>query len=248
LPENFALMGMSERDKLTVAERDGEGRMQAFLAEQAARHRIWLVGGTVPIAGPDPERVFATSLLFDDKGERVARYDKIHLFDVKLPEGEESYHESETTVPGDRAVVAETPFGRLGIAVCYDLRFPELFREMLDQGMEILALPSAFTAVTGRAHWEALIRARAIENQIYLIAAAQGGFHVNGRETHGDSMVVDPWGNILDRLARGSAVVSAEMHTDRLASIRRGFPSLSHRRLSCGIDGLPLAGGGPQTP
>lgn len=235
LPENFALMGMTEADKLAEAEEDGRGPLQAFLAEQAQRHGLWLVGGTIPIASDDPNRVFGSSLLFSDLGERVVRYDKIHLFDVQLPEGEESYNESETTAPGDRAVVVETPFGRLGIAVCYDLRFPELFREMLDRGMEILALPAAFTAITGRAHWEALIRARAIENQIYVIAAAQGGFHVNGRETHGDSMVVDPWGQVLDRLARGSGVVSGEMDPERLAAVRRSFPSISHRRLSCGI-------------
>jgi deaminated glutathione amidase len=235
LPENFALMGMRESDKLSEAEEDGQGPLQAFLAEQAGRHRIWLVGGTIPMLSADPERVYGTSLVFNDLGERVARYDKIHLFDVQLPEGEESYHESETTAPGDRGVVVDTPFGRLGIAVCYDLRFPELFREMLDQGMEILALPAAFTAITGRAHWEALIRARAIENQIYLVAAAQGGFHVNGRETHGDSLVVDPWGQILGRLPRGAGVVSAELHRDRLISVRRSFPALSHRRLSCGI-------------
>lgn len=235
LPENFALMGMTEADKLSVAEPDGEGPLQAFLAEQAARHRVWLLGGTLPIASGDPGRVFGASLLFNERGERVARYDKIHLFDVHLPEGDECYHESETIAHGERAVVADTPFGRLGIAVCYDLRFPELFREMLDQGMELLALPAAFTAITGRAHWEALIRARAIENQIYLVAAAQGGFHVNGRETHGDSMVVDPWGQVLDRLARGSGVVLGEMNRERLASIRRSFPSLQHRRLSCAI-------------
>ncbi|OOG25892.1 acyltransferase [Thioalkalivibrio denitrificans] len=230
LPENFALMGMSEADKLAVAEEDGRGPLQAFLSEQAARHRIWLVGGTIPVASEDPGRVFGASLLFNDLGEREARYDKIHLFDVQLPDEGESYHESETTAPGDRTVVVNTPFGRLGIAVCYDLRFPEQFRGMLDQGMELLALPAAFTAITGRAHWEALIRARAIENQIYLIAAAQGGFHVNGRETHGDSMVVDPWGHILDRLPKGTGVVSGPLSPEHLASIRRSFPTLSHRR------------------
>lgn len=235
LPENFALMGMSEGDKLAVAEPDGEGPLQGFLAEQAARHRVWLVGGTIPVASGDPKRVFGTSLLFNDQGERVARYDKIHLFDVRLPEGEESYNESETIAPGDRTVVVDTPVGRLGMAVCYDLRFPEQFRQMVDQGMEVLSLPAAFTAITGRAHWEALIRARAIENQIYLVAAAQGGYHVNGRETHGDSMVVDPWGQVLDRLPRGSGVVLGEMSPERLATVRRSFPSLQHRRLSCAI-------------
>ncbi|MFW5453994.1 carbon-nitrogen hydrolase family protein [Thioalkalivibrio sulfidiphilus] len=235
LPENFAHMGMKESDKLEIAEADGEGPMQDFLADLARRHRLWVVGGTIPIRSADPGRVYASCLVYDDQGRRVARYDKIHLFDVKLPEGDESYHESETTMPGESAVVVETPFGRLGVAICYDLRFPELFRGMMDQGMDLLALPSAFTAITGRAHWEALIRARAIENQVYLVAAAQGGYHVNGRETHGDSMVVDPWGQVLDRLARGSGVVLGELHPERIASIRRSFPSLQHRRLSCAI-------------
>jgi nitrilase len=235
LPENFALMGMDEADKLSVAEAEGEGPLQDFLAEQARRNRLWLVGGTIPLKSSEPGRVYGSCLVYNDQGERVARYDKIHLFDVQLPEADESYHESETTMPGEAPVVVDTPFGRLGIAVCYDLRFPELFRGMMDQGMDLLALPAAFTAITGRAHWEALIRARAIENQIYLVAAAQGGYHVNGRETHGDSMVVDPWGQVLDRLARGSGVVLGELHGERIASIRRSFPSLQHRRLSCAI-------------
>ncbi|MDX9767848.1 MAG: carbon-nitrogen hydrolase family protein [Ectothiorhodospiraceae bacterium] len=235
LPENFSIMGMQESDKLAVAEADGDGPVQAFLAEQAQRHGVWLVGGTIPLKSPRPDKVYAASLLFDDRGRRVARYDKIHLFDVEVPDAGERYHESGSIEHGDRVVVVDTPFGRLGLAVCYDLRFPELFRGMLDQGMEIASLPSAFTAITGRAHWEPLIRARAIENQIYVIAAAQGGYHINGRETHGDSMIVDPWGNVLDRLPRGSGVVVGEIDRGRLASIRRSFPTIEHRRLSCAI-------------
>lgn len=231
LPENFALMGMTEYDKVMQREEDGRGPIQDFLAEQAARHGIWLVGGTAPLAAHDADKIRAACLVFDDRGHRVARYDKIHLFDVHLEENGEHYTESETIEPGHEVVVVETPFGRLGLAVCYDLRFPELFRKMLDQGMELLALPAAFTAATGRAHWEVLVRARAVENLCYVVAAAQGGYHVSGRETHGDSMVVDPWGVVQDRLPRGSSVVMGEMDRARLERIRRSFPALDHRRL-----------------
>ena len=233
LPENFAIMGLSESDKVAVSEADGEGPIQDFLARQAGTHGVWLVGGTIPIKSPDPARVYAACLLYNDRGERVARYDKIHLFDVHLMDSNESYNESETTLNGNDVVVVDTPFGRLGLAVCYDLRFPELFRSMLDQGVEIVSLPSAFTALTGNAHWESLIRARAIENLSYVIAAAQGGYHVNGRETHGHSMIVDPWGNILNQLKSGTGVVIAELDQERLSRIRSSFPAIEHRRLSC---------------
>lgn len=235
LPENFALIGMTEYEKVAQRETDGGGPIQDFLAEQAARHGVWLVGGTVPLAAHAPDKVRAACLLFDDQGRRVARYDKIHLFDVRLEESGENYIESETIEHGDATVVVDTPFGRLGLAVCYDLRFPELFRHIVDQGAEIIALPAAFTAVTGRAHWEVLVRARAIENLSYVIASAQGGYHVNGRETHGDSMVVDPWGVVMDRLPRGSGVVMAETDRERLQRLRRTFPALQHRRLSCTV-------------
>jgi predicted amidohydrolase len=235
LPENFAFMGMKESDKLGVCEQEGSGPLQEFLSDQARRHGIWLVGGTIPLCSTSSNKVYAACLLFDDHGKLVARYDKIHLFDVELVESAESYNESATTEHGKDIIVVDTPFGRLGLAVCYDLRFPELFRGMLDQGVEIVALPSAFTAITGRAHWESLIRARAIENLTFLIAAAQGGYHVNGRETHGDSMIVDPWGNVLDRLPRGSGVVLADIDCERLKSTRRTFPTIQHRRLTCRI-------------
>lgn len=235
LPENFALMGMSEKDLLKIREEDGSGPLQDFLAAQARQHGVWLVGGTVPMRLADSDRVRSACMLFDDQGERVARYDKIHLFDVTLEESGESYNESATFQHGSEIVVVDTPVGRLGLAVCYDLRFPELFRGMLDRGVEIVALPSAFTAITGKAHWESLIRARAIENLIYVVAAAQGGYHVNGRETHGDSMVVDPWGTVLNRLPRGSGVVLGKVDLDRLHSTRRSFPTIAHRRLTCKI-------------
>jgi deaminated glutathione amidase len=237
LPENFALMGLSEHDKVEIRETDGSGRIQDFLAQQAERHGIWLVGGTVPLVAEDPGKVRAASLLYNDHGERVARYDKMHLFDVELVDSGENYIESETIEPGDRVVVVDTPFGRLGLAVCYDLRFPELFRCMLDEGMELISLPAAFTAITGKAHWEVLVRARAVENLCYVVAAAQGGYHVNGRETHGDTMIVDPWGIVMDRLPRGSGVISAEIDRGRLATVRRTFPSISHRRLECTVKG-----------
>jgi nitrilase len=229
LPENFALMGRGESDKVQVREAEGEGPIQAFLAEQAARHRLWLVGGTIPLrTAADDNRVRAACLLFDDRGRKVARYDKVHLFDVQVVGSAERYAESATIEPGDRYLVADTPLGRLGLAVCYDLRFPEQFRALVEQGMEILALPAAFTAATGKAHWETLLRARAIENQCYVIASAQGGKHANGRETYGDSLIIDPWGEILDRLPEGPGVVLAEFDRERLANIRQQFPVLQH--------------------
>ena len=235
LPENFAIMGVTERDKLKVKERAGSGPIQEFLSQQAARHGIWLVGGTVPIAGDSPDKVRAACLLFNDKGEQVARYDKIHLFDVELVDSGERYNESETIEPGNETVVVDTPLGRLGLAVCYDLRFPELFRSMLDEGMELVALPSAFTAVTGSAHWEILVRARAVENLCYVAAPAQGGYHVNGRETYGHSMIVDPWGTVLDRLPSGSGVVCANLDRKRLERVRKTFPAIQHRSLTCKV-------------
>ncbi|RUQ35558.1 MAG: carbon-nitrogen hydrolase family protein [Candidatus Competibacteraceae bacterium] len=230
LPENFALMDRQEEGKLAVSEAEGDGPIQAFLAEQADRHRLWLVGGTIPlrVAG-DERRVYAACLLYDDHGRPVARYDKVHLFDVQVVGSAERYAESATIAPGRRYVVADTPLGRLGLAVCYDLRFPEQFRTMVGHGMEILALPAAFTATTGAAHWDVLLRARAIENQCYVIAAAQGGRHANGRETYGDSLIADPWGGVLQRLPQGPGVVLAEWNREHLENVRRQFPALTHR-------------------
>ncbi len=231
LPENFALMGKTESDKVQAREEDNNGTIQTFLAEQSARHGIWLVGGTIPMVASDENKVRATCLVFDDAGKQVARYDKIHLFDVELVDSDEQYTESETIEPGDKVVVIDSPFGRMGVAVCYDLRFPELFRQQLEDGMEILVMPSAFTAITGRAHWEVLVRARAIENLCYVIAPDQGGYHLSGRETYGHSMIVDPWGTVLNSLARGPGVVCADIELGRLHSARRNFPSIEHRRL-----------------
>ncbi len=230
LPENFAIMPMKEADRLAAAETDGNGPMQEFLANQARQHRVWLVGGTIPMRTKSNARVRAACLLYDNNGMRVARYDKIHLFDVRLENGEQ-YNESAAIEPGNDTVVVMTPFGKLGLAVCYDLRFPELFRRLLDAGAELLAVPSAFTVRTGRAHWELLVRTRAVENLTYIAAAAQGGYHLNGRETYGDSMIVNSWGEILDRLARGSGFVIAEFDRKLQGRVRSNFPSIHHRRL-----------------
>ena len=235
LPENFAMMGMNEHDILEIREEAGKGVLQDFLSQQAARHGVWLVGGTIPIATDIPHKVRSACLVFDDQGQQAARYDKIHLFDVHLSERpEDCYQESEIILPGNQVVVVDnTPVGRLGLAICYDLRFPELFRQLAEQGVECISLPSAFTAHTGKAHWEILVRARAIENLCYVIAANQGGYHINGRETYGDSMIVDPWGIILARLPRNSGVTCAEVDRERLAGLRTTFPALQHRKFSC---------------
>lgn len=233
LPENFAIMGRSERDKLEVSETEGVGPIQDFLSAQARRHALWVVGGTIPLAGPDEARVYASCLVYGPDGQRAARYDKIHLFDVELSASGLRYAESATIAAGRDCVVVETPLGRVGLAVCYDLRFPELFRAMGRHGVDLIALPSAFTAETGRAHWELLLRARAVENLCYVIAADQGGRHEDSRETYGDSMIVEPWGQILGRLASGPGVVVSDVDRTRLERLRRDFPSLGHRRLVC---------------
>ena len=229
LPENFAFMGLSDGDKRRLAEEDGRGPIQDFLAQSARRLRIWIVGGTVPLRGAGDGRVAAACLVHDSAGERRARYDKIHLFDIQVPERSESYRESANVAPGSTPVVVETPVGRLGLSVCYDVRFPELFRSLSAAGAQLLAVPSAFTEPTGRAHWETLLRARAIENLCWLIAPAQSGFHPNGRETYGDSMIVDHWGRVLDRLPRGRGCVTAEIDLERQRRDRCSFPSLTHR-------------------
>jgi len=232
LPENFAFMGRQEADKLAVAEDDGAGPVQAALADLARELRLWIVAGTVPLRLPDDAaRTVAACLVFDAEGQRVARYDKIHLFDVAIPGRDERYQESATVRPGTAPVCVDTPAGRLGMAVCYDLRFPELFRRLLGLGAEWFCLPSAFTAPTGRAHWETLLRARAIENLCHVVAPAQSGFHENGRETHGDSMIVDCWGRVLARLPRGTGVVVGEIDLVRQREVRQNFPCVEHRRL-----------------
>ena len=233
LPENFAYVGKRCSDILQIGEQAGHGPLQDFLHKLAAKYKIWLVGGTIPLATEKSDKVRASCLTYNDKGEIVARYDKMHLFDVDLIDADESYAESKTFEAGDTPVVVESPFGNIGIAVCYDLRFPELFRNLADKGMDIIAMPAAFTAVTGKAHWEPLVRARAIENLSYMIAAAQGGYHISGRETHGQSMIVDPWGAVLAQVPRGSGYITSTLDLDLLKATRKNFPSLDHRRLRC---------------
>lgn len=227
LPEYFAIMGMRDTDKVKVREEEGKGPIQQFLSATARRHKIWIVGGSVPLVADAADKVRNSCLVYDDKGKRVARYDKIHLFGFEM--GDECYAEERTIEPGRDVKVIDTPFGRIGLSICYDLRFPELYRAMKD--VDIIMVPSAFTETTGKAHWETLIRARAIENLAYVLAPAQGGYHVNGRETHGDSMVVDPWGVVLDRLPRGSGVVVAGINSHRLQQLRISLPALKHRTL-----------------
>jgi deaminated glutathione amidase len=227
LPEYFCILGMRDADKLTVMEKPGDGQIQSFLSETAKRLGIWLVGGSVPLESPDPDKVYNSCLVYADDGRQVARYDKIHLFGLKLRD--EQYAEEKTIKAGDKVVTLDSPFGRIGLSICYDLRFPELYRMM--ENVDVILAPAAFTAITGKAHWEVLVRARAIENFAYVIAPAQGGYHVNGRETNGDSMIVDPWGAVMARLPRGSGVVVATLDPEYQASLRASLPALDHRSL-----------------
>jgi deaminated glutathione amidase len=227
LPENFALMGLTDQDKLVVREQQGHGPIQEFLSATARQHAIWLVGGSVPLEASVPHKVRNSCMVYDDHGALAARYDKIHLFGFEM--GAENYREERTIEPGQEVVTVESPVGRLGLSVCYDLRFPELYRAM--KSVDVILVPSAFTETTGKAHWEPLIRARAIENLAYVLAPAQGGYHVSGRETHGDSMIVDPWGVVLDRLPRGSGVVIAGVNLAYLNRLRQSLPALTHRAL-----------------
>jgi len=223
LPEYFAIMGMKDTDKVAAREKDGVGPIQNFLAAEARRHRVWIVGGSVPLESSLPDKVRNSCLVYDQEGKRVARYDKIHLFGFDM--GSERYTEERTIEPGKAICTVDSPYGKLGISVCYDLRFPELYRAMGD--VDLILVPSAFTETTGKAHWDTLIRARAIENLV--IAPAQGGYHVNGRETHGHTMIVDPWGVVLDRLPRGSGVVVAGVNPTYQAKIRKSLPALTHK-------------------
>jgi len=235
LPENFAFIGLRDTDKREIAETEGDGPAQAFLRDSARELKLWILGGTINLRDGAAGRVTNSSLLFDADGKRVARYDKIHLFDVTIPGRHDQYRESNTIVPGRHIVLADTPVGRLGLSVCYDMRFPELYRDLVAQGAEWLAMPAAFTVPTGIAHWEPILRARAIENLCYVVAPAQSGTHTSGRETYGNSLIVDYWGKILSRLETGSGVITAEFDLAKQAETRARFPALDNRRL--GIDG-----------
>jgi deaminated glutathione amidase len=233
LPENFNFIGRRDIDKREVAEALGHGPTQDFLAQTAQRHGITLIGGTQPLRSDAQDgRVTNTTLVYDPRGTCVARYDKIHLFDVDVPgKPGENYRESSHVAPGQQVVTVDTPVGRVGLSVCYDMRFPELYRRLMVAGAEILVMPAAFTVPTGRAHWETLLRARAIENLSYVFAAAQSGVHPNGRETYGDTIAIDPWGRVLRRLPRGSGVVCADVDLNALRRVRAEFPALSNRVL-----------------
>jgi deaminated glutathione amidase len=217
LPENFYMIGRHERDKVAVREPDGGGPVQQFLSDTARRNRIWIIGGTAPISSDDETRIRGACLAYDDTGRRVARYDKMHLFHFEY--GNERYDEARTLEPGNGAVAVESPFGRLALSVCYDVRFPELYRGLGE--FDLMFVPSAFTVPTGAAHWETLLRARAIENKAYVVAPAQGGTHASGRRTWGHSMIVDPWGEILAMREEGEGVVLAEIDSERIKDVRR---------------------------
>ncbi|MCK5872532.1 MAG: carbon-nitrogen hydrolase family protein [Methylococcales bacterium] len=231
LPENFALMGVNEFDKVSHKEVQGAGIIQDFLAHCALKYKVWLIGGTIPLVADDATKIRAACLVFNDNGDMLARYDKAHLFDVIVPDTGEKYFESNTIEPGHHPIIIESPFGKIGLGICYDLRFPQFFRYLAEQGAEIFIIPAAFTAKTGEAHWDVLLRARAIENLCYVIAPNQGGFHANGRQTYGHSMIVDPWGKILGCHKTGAGVVCADIDLIKLQKIRKNFPVLTHKRI-----------------
>ena len=227
LPEYFPIMGMAEGDKVKVREADGHGPIQEFLAATAKQHGIWLIGGSIPLEAKDAAKVMNSTVVYDPAGQRVARYDKIHLFGFQ--KGLERYDEAASIEAGSESVAFDTPYGRIGLSICYDLRFPELYRRLAP--VDLIVVPAAFTETTGRAHWEILLRARAIENQCYVLAVGQGGKHENGRETHGNSMIVAPWGTIVDRKLKGPGVVLGLLDHGCIAETRANLPALKHRVL-----------------
>lgn len=227
LPEYWAIMGLADTDKVAQAEPLGAGPIQDFMAGMAREHGIWLIGGTLPLQSEQAGKVLNTTLIYNPQGEHVGRYDKIHLFGFS--KGTESYDESRTIVPGSHVGTVDTPLGRVGLSVCYDLRFPELYRAM--GPCALIVVPAAFTYTTGQAHWEVLLRARAIENQCYVLAAAQGGTHPNGRRTWGHSMLIDPWGGIQAVHAEGEGVVHGDIDPQFIDSVRASLPALKHRTM-----------------
>ncbi len=227
LPEYWSIMGMNDSDKVAQAELPGTGPMQDAMAEMARSHRLWLIGGTLPLVAPEPGKVLNTTLVYNPQGECVSHYDKIHLFG--FTKGDESYDESRTIVRGNQVTTFDAPFGKVGLSICYDLRFPELYRAMGE--CALIVVPAAFTYTTGQAHWEILLRARAIENQCYVLASGQGGTHPNGRRTWGHSMLIDPWGEVKAVLAEGEGVVIGDIEPSHLAQVRENLPALKHRKL-----------------
>jgi deaminated glutathione amidase len=232
LPEYFPIISDNEEDKLLHRETFGSGPIQNFLAEQAIDHGIWLMGGTIPLETGESNRVYNSCLLYSPDGKVVARYEKMHLFDVQVDNNDnESYNESHTISPGNKVVVAQTPFAPIGMSVCYDLRFPELYRSMLDQDITLITVPSAFTFATGKRHWEILLKARAVENLCYVIAANQGGQNTSRRTTWGHSMIIGPWGDILAEVKQGPGIAVADLDFNYLEGLRKTFPALTHRKL-----------------
>ena len=227
LPEYFPIIGAADADRVRARETPGSGPVQDWLATTAQRHGIWLIAGSIPLAATVPDKMRNSALVYNPAGECVARYDKIHLFGFR--KGDEAYDEAAFIEAGNQPLAVDTPFGRIALSICYDLRFPELYRALAP--VDLILVPAAFTDTTGRAHWEVLLRARAIENQCYVLAVGQGGRHENGRQTHGNSLIVDPWGEILDRKQKGPGVVIAELDHQRIAEIRASLPALAHRKL-----------------
>lgn len=238
LPEMFSLIGATEAEKLAVGEPIGNGKVQHFLADQAAKHGVWLVGGTTPLLHPTEKKLLAACCIYDAAGKQIACYNKLHLFDAVVQGSETVYQESRITAPGNCIVIVDTPVGRLGVGVCYDIRFPELFRVLFKKGAEIIAIPAAFTVQTGRAHWEVLVRARAIENFCYVAGACQGGVHPGGRETYGHSMIVDPWGVVMTCLPEGEGFIAANIDREKMATLRKNMPILSHCRIGFSTENL----------
>ncbi len=238
LPEMFAIIGEKPTDVVAVKETYGSGKIQDFLSKQAKKSNVWIVGGTIPIACDDKHKIKAACIVYDSQGNAVARYDKIHLFDVVISETE-SYRESDTTEPGNKTVVVDTPVGKLGLSVCYDIRFPGLYTQLLNQGAEIITVPAAFTVKTGQAHWQLLLRSRAVENFCYVIGAAQGGTHAGDRKTYGHSLIVEPWGTVIQEITQpGNAIAYANIDLKKLHDIRALMPVAQHQKIKPDMSGL----------
>jgi deaminated glutathione amidase len=230
LPENFSMMAKEDSMYLDIKEELGQGRIQDFISNEARKHNLWIVAGTIPIKSSKKDKVYSTCIVFNNLGEQVSSYNKVHLFDVNIIETNEKYSESDIYLNGNSITVIDTPFCKIGLAICYDLRFPELFRKLSHENVDVVCMPSAFTSVTGKAHWEHLIKARAIENLVYFAASAQGGYHVSGRETYGHSMIVNPWGETLDIIKNNSGVIISSIDLISLKKLRKNFPCLNHKK------------------
>lgn len=231
LPEMFPLIGKESTYKLSVKEKYGSGNIQSFLSEHAARLNIWIVGGAIPISCQNDNKIKVASIVFDNKGKAIARYDKIHLFDATISENE-AYKESDTAEPGSELVVVNTPVGKLGLSICYDIRFPALFTHLQNLGAEVIAVPSAFPVKTGEAHWKLLTRTRAVENFCYVIGACQGGTHDSGRITYGHTLIVEPWGSVIEEAVEpGNAVICANIDLEKVQTIRASMPVNKHQKI-----------------